>query len=412
YALELSGGIDEIEIVFAFSHGFPACSSRGFDFIIAGLRETEVHAEALGIKFSVLTGPCAHTSVADYAHAINAAAVVCDFNPMREGLEENLKLANALSKRVVEVDSRNIAPCRFISDKQEYGAFTIRKKIEKVLPLFLTPIPPVRDFLKSTRTVDTGIKPVDWDKIIKEYRPSNGSSAVEGFVSGSRRGLEILDEFISERLFSYADSRNDPNLNAQSGLSPYLHFGQISAQSAALAAARSFGDAPLKGGFLDEIIVRRELSDNYCLYNKDYDSFSGFPAWAKQSLEIHRYDRREFIYSLNQFENAETHDELWNAAQRQLLRQGSMHGYMRMYWAKKILEWSPDAESAMRTAVILNDRWSLDGHDTNGYAGCAWAIGGLHDRAWSERSVYGKVRYMNERGCRRKFDVDQYISRF
>jgi deoxyribodipyrimidine photo-lyase len=164
-----------------------------------------------------------------------------------------------------------------------------------------------------------------------------------------------------------------------------------------------------KEAFLEELIIRRELSDNFCLYEPDYDSFDGFHPWARKSLNAHRGDKREYIYSLTEFEQAETHDPLWNSCQLDLAASGKLHGYLRMYWAKKILEWSSTPEEALASAIALNDRYSLDGRDPNGYAGIAWSIGGIHDRAWAERPVYGKVRYMNAAGCRRKFDVDGYI---
>ena len=160
------------------------------------------------------------------------------------------------------------------------------------------------------------------------------------------------------------------------------------------------------------MIVRRELSDNFCWYNPNYASVAGFPEWAKKSIALHRDDRREHLYSQEQFEKAATHDRLWNAAQQQMVMTGTMHGYLRMYWAKKILEWTESVEEALEIAIYLNDRYQLDGRDPNGYAGIAWSIGGLHDRAWGERPVFGKIRYMNEKGCRRKFDVERYCARF
>ncbi|MBN2520958.1 MAG: hypothetical protein JXB17_10665 [Bacteroidales bacterium] len=164
--------------------------------------------------------------------------------------------------------------------------------------------------------------------------------------------------------------------------------------------------------FLEELIVRKELSDNYCYYNVNYDSYEGFPEWAKQTLKIHRYDEREYVYELIDFESANTHDDLWNAAQIELIETGKIHGYMRMYWAKKILEWTKSPEKALKTAIYLNDKYAMDGRDPNGYTGCAWAIGGVHDRAWSERPVFGKIRYMNCNGAKRKFDVEEYISKY
>jgi deoxyribodipyrimidine photo-lyase len=166
-----------------------------------------------------------------------------------------------------------------------------------------------------------------------------------------------------------------------------------------------------KEAFLEELIIRKELSDNYCYYCRDYDNFNGFPDWSKGSLNEHRKDKREFIYSLEEFEQAKTHDELWNAAQKEMINTGKMHGYMRMYWAKKIFEWSHTPEEAIETAIYLNDKYELDGRDPNGYTGIAWSIGGVHDRAWFDREVFGKVRYMNYNGCKSKFNVDAYIKK-
>ena len=192
-------------------------------------------------------------------------------------------------------------------------------------------------------------------------------------------------------------------------ISPYLHFGQISPQRVALEAFKISADKKSRDAFLEELIVRRELSDNFCFYNANYDNFEGFPAWAKKTLNEHRNDRRKYLYTPEQFENALTHDELWNAAQMEMVKKGKMHGYMRMYWAKKILEWTESPEQAMKIAVYLNDRYELDGRDPNGYAGIAWSIGGVHDRAWNSRPVFGKIRYMSYNGCKSKFDINKYI---
>jgi deoxyribodipyrimidine photo-lyase len=190
-----------------------------------------------------------------------------------------------------------------------------------------------------------------------------------------------------------------------------LHFGQISAQRIALETKRFNGNKESEKSFLEELIVRRELSDNFCYFNSKYDSFEGFHDWAKTSLNEHRKDQREFVYSLEEFEQAKTHEDLWNAAQQELLITGKLHGYMRMYWAKKILEWSKSPEEALRTTIYLNDKYELDGCDPNGYTGCAWSIGGVHDRPWFERPVYGKIRYMNRNGAKNKFDIESYIKK-
>ena len=228
-------------------------------------------------------------------------------------------------------------------------------------------------------------------------------------VPGEDAAAGVFSDFLSGRLSSYNEKRNDPNANSVSDMSPYLHFGQISAQRMALEILKSYPGSPDTGAFLEELIVRRELSDNFCHFNTAYDSFEGFPQWARTTLNNHRRDEREYIYSKEQFELARTRDRLWNAAQSEMVKRGKMHGYMRMYWAKKLLEWTASPEDALATAIYLNDKYELDGRDPNGYAGCAWSIGGVHDRAWAERPVFGKIRYMNENGCKRKFDTERYI---
>lgn len=164
--------------------------------------------------------------------------------------------------------------------------------------------------------------------------------------------------------------------------------------------------------FCEEAIVRRELSDNFCYYNKNYDNLKGLASWALETLNVHRKDKRPYIYTDQELDEAKTHDDLWNSAQIQLRNEGKMHGFLRMYWAKKILEWTPTPEDALRMAIYLNDRYSMDGRDPNGYVGCMWSIGGIHDQGWAERAVFGKIRYMNYEGCKRKFDINAFIARY
>jgi deoxyribodipyrimidine photo-lyase len=247
-------------------------------------------------------------------------------------------------------------------------------------------------------------------KITKSLKVNKEVEEVTWIKPGEKAAVKSLKDFLKNRFTKYSEERNDPNKNALSNLSPYIHFGQISAQRIALTVQQFYQKNPSADAFLEELIVRRELADNFCYFNKNYDSFDGFHEWAKESLNKHRKDKRDFVYSLEDFESANTHEDLWNAAQTELLVKGKMHGYMRMYWAKKILEWSKSPEDAMRIAIYLNDKYELDGRDPNGYVGCAWSIGGVHDRAWTERPVYGKIRYMNRNGAVRKFDVDAYTN--
>jgi deoxyribodipyrimidine photo-lyase len=219
-----------------------------------------------------------------------------------------------------------------------------------------------------------------------------------------------MRRFLESGLARFADQRNDPNADALSHLSPYFHVGQIAPQRVALEVwPRDAASSDARSAYLEELIIRRELADNFCYYNPAYDAFHGLPNWARTTLDKHREDPRPALYSYRGLESAATHDDLWNAAQTQMARTGKMHGYMRMYWAKKILEWTESPEQAIDCAVRLNDRFELDGRDPNGYTGVLWSVGGLHDRGFKERPVFGTVRYMSLAGCRRKFDVDAYI---
>jgi deoxyribodipyrimidine photo-lyase len=316
---------------------------------------------------------------------------------------QNLKKINI---PFYEVDAHNVVPCFYVSPKQEFGAYTIRPKIHKNLPEFLDNFPKIKK-MKSSEGFSSDS--IDWESVYNSLKVDDKVKPVNWLKPGEGAAHKALKKFIDSKLDIYDDLRNDPNADALSNLSPYLHFGQISAQRIALIVS-SLANHPSAESFLEELIVRRELSDNFCYRTPDYDSFKGFPDWAKKTLNEHRKDEREFVYSLKEFERAETHEDLWNAAQNEMVNRGKMHGYMRMYWAKKILEWSGSPEEALKIAIHLNDKYELDGRDPNGYTGCAWAIGGLHDRAWAERPVYGKIRYMNRNGAKRKFDIDKYIS--
>ncbi|MCL4134073.1 UNVERIFIED_CONTAM: hypothetical protein GTU68_017547 [Idotea baltica] len=223
----------------------------------------------------------------------------------------------------------------------------------------------------------------------------------------------MLTGFCNKRLKMFDEKRNNPTINALSNLSPWIHFGQISAQRCILEVKKhkkSFSASV--DAYVEENVVRRELSDNYCFYQENYDNLNGAYEWARITLKQHAKDKRPFLYTRNTLQEAKTHDDLWNSAQIQLVKEGKMHGFLRMYWAKKILEWMPSPEESLATAIYLNDRYSLDGRDPNGYVGCMWSICGIHDQGWAERDVFGKIRYMNYAGCKRKFDIKAFIARY
>jgi deoxyribodipyrimidine photo-lyase len=396
-----------LAVVFTLAPGFLGAPLRAYDFMVRGLAIVEKRLGAARIPFFALAGEPGRTLPA-FAARHRAGAVVTDFDPLRQKRLWKIAAAQKLAVPLVEVDAHNIVPAWVASPKQEYGAYTLRPKLHRLLSDYLTDFPALE---RHPRPWPGKVEPVDWDLLLKRLRPLATVAPVTWVQPGEPAAARALALFLKDRLSGYAARRNDPNADAQSDLSPYLHFGQLSAHRVAREARRLAWETADGQTFLEELIVRRELSDNFCLYNAAYDSTAGFPAWSRRSHAAHRGDRRPFLYTRDQFEKAATHDALWNAAQTEMVRRGKMHGYMRMYWAKKILEWSSTAEEAMATAIYLNDRYSLDGRDPNGYAGIAWSLGGVHDRPWFDRPVYGQIRYMSEGGCRSKFNVPAYIAR-
>ena len=395
-----------VEAVFCLVPTFLDAALRQYDFMIKGLEELEQEFLALNIPFTLLLGAPPEVLV-PWIHDRRPSLLVTDFEPLRIKQQWlNAVVANS-SIHVHQVDAHNIVPCWHASPKQEFGAYTLRPKLKKLLPQFLVEYPEV---LQQDASHVAGRAAINWDHVRSTLRVNTSISPVSWIVPGQRASEQALAEFVG-RIETYRD-RNDPTKVGQSRLSPYFHFGQLAPQRAALEALRigSTGaeDDPVDA-FLEELIVRRELSDNFTYNNENYDSFQGLANWAQQTLNDHRNDPRDYIYVLEQWEQATTHDELWNAAQRELATTGRLHGYMRMYWAKKLLEWSSTPEEALAYGIYLNDAYALDGRDPNGYVGVAWSIGGVHDRAWFERPVYGKIRYMNANGCARKFDVKTYI---
>ena len=397
YAQSLS---DEIVVVVTVDEEFIGPTERHRAFMLNGLYEVHNQLSILNIPLIILEG-ATESVLPSQLEKLDAKVLITDFEPLRRTQRMHQVLITSTTIPFHVVDAHNIVPTWIASNKREFAAYTIRPKLTRNLATYLEPFPKIMP--QATPALQS---PKPTLAFVKE-----ATTVTSGFTCGMRR----VDEFIDD--LSVYSQRNDPNVPAQSDLSPYLHFGHISAQEVALRVLQKEGllaDSiidirQVAHGFLEELIIRRELSDNFTYYNADYDSFNGLPAWAKTTLDEHRADKRDFVYTFEQWNGAGTHDELWNAAQKQMMSAGKMHGYMRMYWAKKILEWSATPEEAMATAIALNDLYSLDGSDPNGYTGIAWSVGGVHDRAWGERPVFGKIRYMNAAGCKRKFDVATYI---
>ncbi len=405
HARMLAGDSRPLVVVFVMSPSFMCATFRQCDFMLKGLEAVSEDLSQLGIPFVLRVGSPA-AELVKFATEIGASVVVTDFNPLKMEQSWQRAAASELSIPLMEVDGRNIVPARFVSDKHEYSARTIRPKIHRLLFEFLEEFPKISPLNISPPDVGS----TDWNSAYRAINVDRSVMPVET-ESGEVAAHIALEFFIKNKLKDYAEKRNDPNADATSHLSAYFNFGQLGPQRAALDVYGT-GGGESQDAFLEELIVRRELSENFCLYNPDYASLNGAPNWAIKTLDEHRDDPRQYLYNREEFEQGRTHSLLWNAAQSQMRRTGYMHGYMRMYWAKKILEWSPTPEDALKTAIVLNDRYQLDGRSPNGYVGALWSIAGLHDRAWKRRPVYGTVRYMNERGCRRKFNVDEYISRW
>ena len=400
-----------LAVIFNFNVTKAPRAREHYDFMIAGLYDVERELGSLNIPLIGLVGEHSPRLEA-LCHHVKPAAVYVDFNPLKGPQAVHAKLAK--EHTVIEVDTHNIVPAWIASDKQEVAARTLRPKIYHHLSTFcIEPEPLVAHPTEWPNKAVIGLEEVV-DIFGDRLLAVRYSGIDHGYKAGEVAARNHLKSFINSRLKGYATLRNDPSVDCLSGMSPYIHFGQMSSLRIVLEAAKAVKqDATLKSDYdalVEELVVRKELSDNFCLYNRHYLQLKGAPEWAQNSIQKHASDPREFVYTLEQFEQAETHDEAWNAAQRQLTRTGKMHGYMRMYWAKKILEWSSSPEEALQILLYLNDFYSLDGGDPNGYVGILWSIAGLHDRPWGERAVYGTVRSMVYNGLKRKFEIQAYIS--
>ena len=395
-------------VILCLQTEFLEATSKIFDFMVNGLNILQKEFKKYNIPFIILE-QSPQKALREFIENYSIGQLITDFSPLKIKTEWIEAVKKEINIPFYEVDAHNIVPCWEASPKKEYAAYTLRPKIRKILTQFLDKFP------KISRHKYT------WNENFEEnankkwsYHPKIKSSEnpAYSFNPGEDSAKRVLEEFLSIKFSKYNADRNNPNKDGTSNLSPYLHFGHLSAQRVVLEANKAKKIMNLKGTFYDEIIVRRELSDNFCYYNENYDKFEGFPPWARQTLNAHRNDIREYIYTSEEFENAQTHDNLWNAAQIEMKQTGKMHGYMRMYWAKKILEWTDTPEHALKIAIYLNNKYELDGRDPNGYVGAAWAIGGVHDRAWKERKIFGKIRYMSYNGMKRKFKIDEYIKKF
>ncbi|UCC39706.1 MAG: deoxyribodipyrimidine photo-lyase [Candidatus Aminicenantes bacterium] len=396
-----------IAVVFCLVPQFLGATIRHYGFMLQGLRETEKNLSEKNIPFCLFSGS-PEQEIPKFVAQNKISALITDFDPLHLKKAWKKSVLDRIDIPVYEVDAHNIIPCWIASPKQEFAAYTFRPKVNRQLSEFLDDFP---NFKKHPFSWKEKAEETDWSRVRKSLKVDRKVLEVDWIDPGEKAAKHMLNHLIQHKLSDYDLQRNDPNQDGQSNLSPYLHFGQISAQRVALEIKKSGTPNSKQEAFLEELIVRRELADNFFFYNDHYDNFKGFPDWAKKTLNEHRGDKREYLYTLEQFETCQTHDDLWNAAQEEMMKTGKMHGYVRMYWAKKILEWTKTPEEALRIAVFLNDKYELDGRDPNGYVGIAWSIGGVHDRGWFPRPIFGKIRYMSYKGAQSKFDVKAYIQK-
>lgn len=411
YAIERANELAlPLAVVFGLTDKCPEANSRHYAFMLEGLQETFDALEKRGILALCGRG---HPPDVAIAASRDAALTVCDQGYLRHQSEWRNQLAEAVECEVVEVEADIIVPVETATDHAEYMARTIRPRINRRLGDFLVPM-------------RSGKLSKPWNNSQKKFQaledferevPSLGTLKLDTSVAPSRifkgglsRARQRLNDFIEKSLEVYPLNSNQPQTDHISMLSPYLRFGQISPLFIAIEVANSGCGAEAKAAFLEQLIVRRELAINFTWFDPDYDRIECLPDWALDTLDRHRVDEREYVYELDQLESSQTHDPYWNAAMDEMRQTGFMHNYMRMYWGKKILEWTESPEAAFRIALHLNNKHFIDGRDPNSYAGVAWVFGKL-DQAWKERPVFGKTRYMNAAGLRRKCDIDAYINK-
>jgi len=390
-------------VFFGITDQFPEANERHCAFMLEGLKEVKDSLKKRGIQMVIL-----HQSpeVGALRLATRASLTVVDRGYLRIQRAWRDDASQRMESSLFQVESDVIVPVEETSPKEEYAAATIRSKIKRKLDAFLVPLKEHEPLIDSLSLDFDSFDIDDLEKAISKFRIDRSVKRVDSFHGGTKEAKRRLKIFLDGKLDRFPELRNDPTLDYVSHMSPYLHFGQISPLYIALEVSKT--GSPGIEAFLEELIIRRELSMNFVFYNEAYDSFAAVPDWAKKTLGARERDKRIYLYSLKELERAKTHDPYWNAAQKEMVHRGKMHGYMRMYWGKKILEWTRTPEEAFRNALYLNNRYELDGRDPNGFTGVAWCFG-KHDRPWGERPIFGNVRYMNDKGLKRKFDADGYV---
>ena len=402
-------------IFFSLYEGYPEANMRHFQFMLEGLKDVYNWANKLHMNMVIKKGTPEET-IKPFLD--NAQALVMDKGYLKPQLHfRNCILSDAQAYPSIDVsmvDTDLIVPVRVASDKVEYGAYTIRPKLNKLFQAFndheKTPLLKNQSKLNISSDIDLNALQTVLDElnVNRDIKPSPIYKG--GYVEASKH----LFNFIQNKVHYYEES-SDPSTDYNSNLSMYIHFGQISTleilDQLKMALDQEKITETVYEAYKEQIFIRRELAFNYCYYNPRYDTFIGMTEpWAYETMKVHQSDERVYLYTKDDYINYRTHDPYFNAAMKEMVETGFMHNYMRMYWAKKIIEWSHTHEVAYQTIISLNNAYFIDGRDPNSYTGVAWCFG-KHDRAWTERPIFGKLRYMNDKGLERKFDMQGYINK-
>lgn len=408
YAIEKANAMNKpLLVYFGITGAFPEANRRHYRFMLEGMEELEKGLKAMGIP--LLVHPYGIGKGLEPLYP-NMAYLVVDRAYTRQERSWREQVALKTPCAMMMVETNVVVPVERASNKEEYSAATLRRKITPMIEEFVL-TGPCDELSISSLGIEMPYASADLSGIpalMESLGIADGVGQCPWMRGGQSSALETLKTFITERLDGYDVKRNDPVNPFVSRLSPYLHFGMISPVTIYQEVIKT--NLPDVAPFLEELIVRRELAHNFVYFNPLYDSYEGLPEWARKTMSKHQDEERTYVYTRDQLEQAQTHDRYWNTAQNELVHLGTIHGYMRMYWGKKILEWSKMPQEAFSTALYLNNKYQMDGRDPNGFAGVAWCFG-KHDRPWAERSIFGMVRYMNDKGLERKFKMDGYVKR-
>lgn len=391
---------------------YPWASDRIHTFILEGVEEKRKEFEKRGIKYIFYLQKDEDSPKDTVAKlAKDAVLLVTDDFPCFIIPDHNKAIVKKAEIPVYGVDSNGVIPMsRF--EKEEYAAYTIRPKVKKMLGDYLKPFEEIKVSVKADKLKidcpDTEVNEKNIEKLVSECDIDHSVKPSFLYHGGTENGRKRLKKFVKNILEDYDEARNKPEKDGSSRLSAYLHFGFLSSLEIALAVKDSGAKQESKDAYLEEIIVRRELSYNLTRFNPNYDSLKSLPDWVQQTMRKHITDARAPIYSLEQLEAGKTYDELWNAAQREMVETGEIHNYVRMLWGKNVIGWTKSYEEAFEILVHLNNKYCLDGRNPNSYAGILWCFG-KHDRPWMERPVFGTMRYMTSNSTGKKFDSKKYI---